>query len=134
MGPLPGGSRSGSKVSLDPVERIRSMDEGRHHVAGDAWPVAEAVGRQFRVDEVLTEVVDKDATVAELQSHDLRRATARWWRGVAAARQLPLTPSARSRKAVTRAVHSSGAVVSAWVCDAPETVQVWTRSGAAVRR
>ena len=113
------------------------MSKGRIIVAGDAWPVAEVVGRQFRVDEVLAEVVsqDKDATVAELQSHGLRRVTgALVATAVAAAGQLPLTPSARSRKAVTRAVHSSGAVVSAWVCDAPETVQVWTRSGAAVRR
>ena len=44
------------------------------------------------------------------------------------------SPSARSRNAVTRAVHSAGPVARACVCDAPETVQVWTRSGAAARR
>jgi len=43
-------------------------------------------------------------------------------------------PSAWSRKVVTRIVHSRGAAASPWVCDAPLTVQTWTRSRAALCR
>jgi Cu2+-exporting ATPase len=43
-------------------------------ITGDARPVADAVGRQLGVDEVLAEVVpeDKDAEVARLQNRGLR--------------------------------------------------------------
>jgi Cu2+-exporting ATPase len=43
-------------------------------ITGDAWPVADAVGRELGVDEVFAEVLpeDKDSKVAELQDRGLR--------------------------------------------------------------
>jgi Cu2+-exporting ATPase len=67
----PGRVRPESRQAIDQLHRrgVRVL-----MITGDARPVAEAVGRQLGVDEVLAEVLpeDKDKKVAELQHHGLR--------------------------------------------------------------
>ncbi len=58
----------------DAVRELRSMGLTVVMITGDARQVADAVGRDLAVDEVLAEVLpeDKDAKVAELQRRGLR--------------------------------------------------------------
>src|SRR5690606_2855785 len=55
------------------VRQVQAMDRQVVLITGDARQVAEAVGRDLGVDEVMAEVLpeDKDAKVTELQSRGL---------------------------------------------------------------
>jgi Cu2+-exporting ATPase len=57
----------------DAVAQLRRLGKRVIMITGDAYQVAEAVGREVGVDEVMAEVLpeDKDAKVAELQSRGL---------------------------------------------------------------
>jgi Cu2+-exporting ATPase len=55
------------------IDELRRLGKRVVMITGDARPVAESVGRELGVDEVLAEVLpeDKDAEVAELQARGL---------------------------------------------------------------